>query len=426
LMLLMKNCGKYIRQSGEAFGKLQLFKRYLSNHEVIHQSYIDFLHENGHFNTGELAEISRSLSSLTPFHWKIDFQNVLSEGGFDVIVGNPPYGNILKDTEKKIMFHYLTKNAAEIAANFIEMIFPVVRQNGFIGLVLANSIAINKSTATARTLIRQHMTKSKMALFGTRPAKLFKGVEIRAMVFLGEKDQPERDGIIYTTEAIKFNTEQRKTLLKKLSFESTDGLTLGRDRIGDDLEDDGLPKVGNATIRNILLRLKATSTIVVRDKINGEGFNHTLDYRKTGGYWLNALETFPYRSSKIETLSFENQVERDFSILLINSSLFYLYWSTYSNLRDLPPSLLYKFPFPSLEALTSYSTEITALKDRITTCLNTNYVSHDATDSGRVGEFRTAHCRSEVDEADDLIGAMYRLEPSEITFVKRYDSHIRE
>jgi len=153
------------------------------------------------------------------------------------------------------------------------------------------------------------------------------------MVFLGEKDQPEHEGIIYTTEAIKFTSEQRNSLLENLSFESSDGLTLGRERIGDNIEDNGLAKVGNATISSILQKLKESSTVVVKDRINREGFNQTLDFRKTGGYWLNALETFPYRSTKIETLYFENEVERDFSILLINSSLFYLYWSTYSNPR---------------------------------------------------------------------------------------------
>lgn len=395
-------------------------------YEVINQSYLDFLHENGHFNRDELAEINRELPSLIPFHWKIDFQNVLSEGGFDVIVGNPPYGNILKEIEKKIMFHYLTRDASEIAANFVEMMFPVVKQKGRIGLVLANSLAINKSTATARTLIRQNMATSKMALFGTRPAKLFKGVEIRAMVFLGEKDLPANEGTIFTTEAIKFTSSQRSSLLQNLSFESTDGLSLGKNRIGDNLEDDSLPKVGNATIRGILLKLKQASTIVLKDRINQEGFAQTLDFRKTGGYWLNALETFPYRSSKIETLSFENQVERDFSILLINSSLFYLYWSTYSNLRDFPLSLLAKFPFPTLETLNPHLKEITDLKNRVSQCLNNAYIIHGATDSGRVGEFRTAQCRVEIDEIDDLIGSIYGLSTPEIAFVKVYDIHIRK
>jgi type I restriction-modification system DNA methylase subunit len=396
-------------------------------YEVIDQSYIDFLHEYGRFDAQELGIIGRNFTSLTPFHWKIDFQNVLLDGGFDVVVGNPPYGNILKEIEKTIIFHFQTKDAAEIAANFVERIYPVIKENGFIGLVLANSIAINASTSTARAMIRRNMTTSKMALFGTRPAKLFKGVEIRAMVFLGEKDQPENEGTILTTEAIKFNSKQRSSLLENLSFENTEGLTLGRNRIGDNLEDNSLPKVGNPTIRNILLKLKDSSTAVFGEKINREGFTYSFDFRKTGGYWLNALETFPYRSTKVEKVYLENQVERDFSILLINSSLFYLYWSTYSNLRDFPLSLLERFPFPSLETLNSHSSEISDLKNRISTCLSGTFVSHTAQGgSGRVGEFRTARCRHEIDEIDEMIAPMYGLNATEVAFVKSYDLHIRK
>ena len=394
-------------------------------YDVINQSYIDFLHSNGHFTAQKLAQISRDLPSLTPFHWRIDFQNVLIDGGFDVILGNPPYGNILKDKEKEIMFFYDTINANEIAANFMERSLPVVRRNGFIGLVLANSIAINASTSTARTVIRENMSQSKMALFGTRPAKLFKGVEIRAMIFEGEKDCPTSEGIIFTTEAIKFTSEQRNRLLEHLCFERTDGLTLGRSKIGDGLEDNSLPKVGNPQIRNILLKLRDMSAITIAERVNQQGFNVTLEFRKTGGYWLNALETFPYRSSKIETVSFESEIERNFALILINSSLLYLYWSTYSNLRDFPLSLLAKFPFPRRETLEPYNASIVSLKGNIIDCLSGSYIAHNETDSGRVGEFRTAQCRRQIDEIDDLVGIIYGLTADEITFVKHYDIHIR-
>jgi type I restriction-modification system DNA methylase subunit len=418
----------YTLESGERAVEIRgiIFEIRQALYEVINQSYIDFLHENGHFLTQSLARISRDLTSLTPFHWRIDFQNVLSQGGFDVIVGNPPYGNILKVSEEEIMFYYTTKNANEIAANFLERIFPVVKKNGFIGLVLANSIAINASTSTARTVIRQNMMKSKMALFGTRPAKLFKGVEIRAMIFEGEKDSPTTEGTILTTEAIKFTTEQRNRLLENLHFESTEGLTLGRNKIGDGLEDNSLPKVGGSNIRNILLKLRDASTITTAERMNKESFSVALDFRKTGGYWLNALETFPYRSTKIETIHFEDEIDRNFALLLINSSLFYLYWSTYSNLRDFPLSLLEKFPFPTREVLQNHAVEILNLKNRISTCLVGSFISHNNTDSGRVGEFRTGHCRSEIEEIDDLIGPIYGLNEPEITFVKNYDIHIRK
>lgn len=76
--------------------------------------------------------------------------------------------------------------------------------------------------------------------------------------------------------------------------------------------------------------------------------------------------------------------------------------------------------------LNSHSAEISDLKIRVSNCLNNSFIAHNARDnSGRVGEFRTAQCRCEIDEIDDLIGVIYGLNVAEITSVKNYDIHIR-
>lgn len=391
--------------------------------EKLHKRFLERLWENN------VAAPSEKLPELSPFHWGFEFYEVFDlekpkeERGFDIIIGNPPYGNILEDLEKEAIFNYETKGASEIAANFIEASLNIVKKKGYTGFIVANSIAINASTATARNLIRKNMFVSRMALFGTRPAKIFSDAEIRVMIFLGQKDQPMKAGTILTTDAIKFTRDQRASLLENLSFESTEGLSLGRARIGDEIEDTSLPKVGNSTIRNILLKLKEDSSIVVKDRINKPGYKEKMEFRKTGGYWLNALEKIPYKykSTKIEPLKFETSVERDFSILVINSSLFYLYWSTYGNLRDFPLSLLEKFPFPSLTELNKKSKMIHDLKVILSECL----VKCFDPERGRVGEFRTALCRDQIDSVDDLLGEVYRLSKEEVEFVKKYDNHIR-
>ena len=38
--------------------------------------------------------------NLTPFHWDQEFSSIIEEGGFDIILGNPPW-NILKPQEKE-------------------------------------------------------------------------------------------------------------------------------------------------------------------------------------------------------------------------------------------------------------------------------------------------------------------------------------
>lgn len=364
-------------------------------------------------------------AKLKPFHWGFEFAHIFNSngvGGFDVINGNPPYGNILTGPEKKAIYDFETCNVGEIAANFIERSLQIATKNGHIGLIVANSIAINASTHKARELIRKHMAFSMMALFGTRPAKIFADAEIRVLIFLGEKNDPEQEGVIFTTEAIKFTRDRRSSLLDHLEFESTDGLILGKGSIGDNLEDTGLPKVGNPAIRSILLELKNKSGLTVKDRINKYGFKEALQFRKTGGYWLNALEKMPYKSTKIETIKFETALERDLGILLINSSLFYLYWSTYSNLRDFPPSLLDKFPFPEFELLRKYKKRIDSLTKELSICLKGAFIK----DRGRVGEFRTARCKTVIDKVDELLGEIYDLNKKQVQFVKKYDTHIRK
>lgn len=359
-------------------------------------------------------------SDYKPFHWNLEFSEVFREPklGFDIIVGNPPYGNLLSDEEKKIMDFYQTIKNNEIAANFVERSIELLNPNSYFGQIIANNIAINKNTSSCRTLIRKNFAKTEMALFGTRPAKIFQDAEIRVMIMISHKSN-DLSGNIYTTDAIKLTQETKENFTESIKFKNTEGLELGKRSIGDGLEDVALPKIGYCEIKEILNKLKNKSDRTFEDLVNkGE---YKLDFRKTGGYWLNALENFPYNSTKIVEISFPTEIERDYAIILVNSSLFYLYWSSYGNLRDLPPALFYKFPCPDKSELKEFATEIHALKQKLESCLLTNFLP----DVGQVGEFRTAKCKSLIDESDNLISRFYGLDEDLLEFVIKYDKNIR-
>ena len=249
-------------------------------YKVADSSFLGFLHEEADLNANEFRSLCRGWKNLIPFHWRIDFEDMLKEDGFDVIVGNPPYGNILKTLERAAMPKYKTVWINEIAADFVERSFAMIKKNGLLGLVLANSIAINKGCSEARSLIRENMSAIRMALFGTRPTKIFSEAEIRVMIFMGEVDKPSKKGSISTTEAIKFTSAMRPNLLATLTFENTEGLSLGKYKIGDNLEDSSLPKIGKPIIRDILMKLKNASSLVIADRINQPSFIYRMDLGK--------------------------------------------------------------------------------------------------------------------------------------------------
>ena len=154
--------------------------------------------------------------------------------------------------------------------------------------------------------------------------------------------------------------------------------------------------------------------------MNKPAFNKQMEFRKSGRYWLNALEKMPYKSTEIEPVRFERSIERDFVILLINSSLFYLYWSTYGDSRHFPLSLLEKFPFPGSRELEKNEQKMERLKTKYSTCLISSFTPI----RGTRGEFKTGLCKDIIDEIDEFLGQIYGLGADEVVYIKNFDASL--
>ncbi len=400
-------------------------------HETIYNStniaFLEYIN-NKVFNSRRLLstnKLSKSeLLKLTPFHWSIDFPHIMSDnGGFDVVIGNPPWGvSVLKPMEKKIYLKmYKIEKSNEISAYFLEREIQILKEGGSFSNIIAESICVNKNTTNARDQIRSNLSNPKLIFIGTRPSKIFTDVEKRVCIINGIKNTSKISSI-RTTRNIRFNASERATVLHNLEFESTQGLLLGS-KIGmrNDMEKTRLPKVGNKKIYNILLKLKNVSNEenIIQDIIakNGE----FLEWRASGGYWLHSLYKFPYSSSKIRKLFFKEKTHRDFVILIINSSLFYLFWVVYGNNRDLQIDMINKFPIPKIERLRKVHNETAIITEKVVNRLLSSFNP----EAGRMGQFATSYCKGTINEIDEHIGKLYGLSQSQIEYIKNYDSHIR-
>jgi len=85
-----------------------------------------------------------------PFHWALEFPEVFQQGGFDAIVGNPPFsgGQHLTGTLGTAYRNYLvnfiadgTKGSADLCAYFYLRAFSMLRPGGIFGLIACNTIA---------------------------------------------------------------------------------------------------------------------------------------------------------------------------------------------------------------------------------------------------------------------------------------------
>lgn len=81
------------------------------------------------------------------FHWFLEFPEVIEQGGFDCILGNPPYlgGQGLSGTYghalcEYVKWEYAPTGLSDLVAYFVRRIFGLLRLGGFTAFITTNSI----------------------------------------------------------------------------------------------------------------------------------------------------------------------------------------------------------------------------------------------------------------------------------------------
>ncbi len=76
------------------------------------------------------------------FNWQQEFPQVFANGGFDVVIGNPPYGASFNDIEKKYfknVYSEIHVRTPESFNYFIYRIITLINVNGSMGLIIPSS-----------------------------------------------------------------------------------------------------------------------------------------------------------------------------------------------------------------------------------------------------------------------------------------------
>ena len=94
------------------------------------------------------------------FHWPLEFPEVFADGGFDVILGNPPYGAEMSKHSKRFVTAWATqvKSAHNSAAFFIALACRAMSCRARTGLVLPKSLTYSHAWVGTRELLLPRLT----------------------------------------------------------------------------------------------------------------------------------------------------------------------------------------------------------------------------------------------------------------------------
>ena len=136
--------------------------------------------------------------TLRPFDWKLAFPEVFAKGGFDVVVGNPPYVRMefIKAIKPYLAEHYaVTSDRADLYAYFYERGLVLLREAGRLGFISSSTFF---RTGTGEPL-RRHLIEAAeietIVDFGD--AQIFGGVTTYPAILAMRKGAPAPGSIRY-------------------------------------------------------------------------------------------------------------------------------------------------------------------------------------------------------------------------------------
>jgi len=368
-----------------------------------------------------------------PFHWVVEFAEVAEvDGGshsvnFDLIVGNPPYGDILGDAAKVFTENYKTGGIREISAQFVERQLQLLEEKGYFGNITTLRLIYQSSLEDFHDILRENLHPAYVACFGFRPSRIFDGAHVRAAIITGEKSA-EESGDIFTSDLILFNEENRQRRFEKIQYSSVSGIVL-RDYIGGEGSNGPiLPKIGPEMKRDILSVLKCqseTAKTVFRDRYTKQkpdsgGFPV---WRREGVlYWINPMLEELYSAREVQPLYFDTELQQKTAFLVLSSSLYYNYWLTYGNQHHHNWTQLSAFPWVDEDAMSKYEDEIHELADVLWSRMKDTF---SKSREGR-GDFFMGALRPIIDDVDILMGKLYHLTDGQVEHTQNYLTDLGE
>ena len=170
-----------------------------------------------HIKCGNSLINDEKIAGDKAFKWKEEFKEIMKEGGFDVIIGNPPYVNAIQLTKtvgKKIKQYwknkyYSAKGAYDIFVLFFEQSLNVCKEGGFVSFITPNKYLSSPYGVALRELISNNYRLNKV--LDLSKVKVFDDPLVYPIITILQKTKPKKEYTVITEKTFSENIENIKT-----------------------------------------------------------------------------------------------------------------------------------------------------------------------------------------------------------------------
>lgn len=150
------------------------------------------------------------------FKWEEEFPEIMKEGGFDVVIGNPPYINAIqltktvgentKDYWKRK--YYSAKGTYDIYILFFEQALRICKEGGYVSFITPNKYLSSPYGIALRELISKNYKLIKV--IDLTKVKVFNDPSVYPIITIMQKTKPKKDYAINTEKIYTENINDKK------------------------------------------------------------------------------------------------------------------------------------------------------------------------------------------------------------------------
>lgn len=371
----------------------------------------------------------RAGNALTGFDWAAQWPGIVPAGGFDVIIGNPPYVEAKHVTSYQVT-GYETLACGDLYAYTLERALGLLRRGGWLGFIVPLSAFTVDRFRPLQALCFRETDRLLLSYWSgdAHPAKLFEGVDKRLIIMLGRRSAGGR-AQIYTSRYYKWYASERPFLFNV--FPQYLPVSMPEQAVFPT----SVPKVSTAVEMGILAKLKQAAGTV--GSLVAKSGTVPLYYTRKVSFFLQFLDFVPEvldargegrEPSELKTLHFAVQADRNLALACLSSSLFYWYFIANSDCRNLNRREVVSFPVPDRVPREGHD-RIAGILSRLMADYKANAsprtVNYAQVGAVTVPYFNFRVSKPIIDELDRLLAPYYGLAGEELEFVIHYDEKYR-
>lgn len=358
------------------------------------------------------------LEDTQPFHWLAEYYNIIhGNGGFDVIIGNPPYVEFKATDSIYGQLLYDTLHAYNLHALCVERSKILQHKKSTFGMILPIGAFSTQNMRPLMNYIESHTKNLWVSFYHFRPSRLFdggKGASIPTTIFIMSNNG---EHCRYSVGVKKFTPETRRYLFNNIGY--IQDKTTFREKFNF-----CFPKISSEIENSILSKIITNTPIAA---LRSNTITHqAISYRTAGGlYWKIIINfDFPYDSTSNKKSYLNDEVDANIITAFLNSSLQWLICTVSFDTLNFKDYYIFNLPLSYKQINSSNKNLLHDLCDELMNNYKEN-AKHKTRGETPCYEITANLAKPIIDEIDKVLAKHYGFTEEELDFIINYDIKYR-